>query len=252
MRFVRFFSAVVFCVASHSYAAGPAVLVKHNDQYQGFISLPRLSEVVTAVNKEPALYWPAARLYKTDPEATATPERQRQELLKTLTSLKQIYVQDDDTELVATTEHLLQQVKSWVLAQQLLLALDPDKVRAKPALNPKLRAGHYLLLVTKRPDTVTVTGLTQNNKLPLLHAADATEYLEQIKPLAGASSSFLYILPAGEAAIVAKTGLWNSQRQDIPAGAVLYVPFEQRLLPSEFEQVNQQVIELLQHRVVLE
>lgn len=252
MRLVTLVFAAALSVSSGSYAAGPVVLLKHNEQYQGFMKLPRLSEVVTSVNKESGLYWPAARLYKTDPEAVASPELQRQELLNTLAKLKQAYSQDGETELATTTEHLIQEIKNWVLAQQLFLALDPDVVRAKVALNPKLHAGQYLLLVAKRPDTVTVAGLTENNKLQLLSAADATDYAEQIKQLAGASSSFLYILPAGQPALLAKTGLWNWQRQDIPAGALLYVPFEQRLLPSEFEQVNQQVIELLQHRVVLE
>ena len=251
MRLVILVLAAALCITTASYAAGPLVLLKHNEQYHGFMKLPRLSEVVTAVNKEPALYWPAARFYKTDPEAVVAPEQQRQELLNTLAKLKQVYLQDDEAELAATTEHLLQEVKNWVLAEQLFLALDPDVVRAKVALNPKLRAGQYLLLVAKRPDTVTVAGLTQNNELPLLNAADATDYAEQIKPLAGASSSFLYILPAGKSFILAKTGLWNWQRQDVPVGALLYVPFEQRVLPAEFEDLNQQIVELLQHRVVL-
>lgn len=251
MRIFSFVALTVLSFTSLCYAASPAVLVKHNEQYRGYMKLPRLSEVVTTVNTVPALYWPAARLYKTDPESVNVLELQRQELLKALASLKQAYIQDDDAELAASAEALSQEVKSWVLAEQLFLALDPDKVRAKPALDPKLRAGQYLLQVGNRPETITVAGVAQNTKLQFINAADASDYFAQIKPLAGASSSFLYVLPAAQQAIQARTGLWNSQRQDVPAGAVLYVPFELRDLPSEFESLNQQIIELLQHRVVL-
>ncbi len=251
MRLVILVLAAALCITTASYAAGPVVLLKHNEQYHGFMKLPRLSEVVTAVNKEPTLYWPAARLYKTDPEAVVVLEKQRQDLLDTLGRLQQTYLQDGETELAASAEHLLQEIKNWVLAKQLFLALDPDVVRAKVALNPKLRAGQYLLQVAKRPDVVTVTGLAQNTELSLLNAADAADYVEKMNLLAGASSSFLYILPSSQPVILAKTGLWNSQRQDVPVGAVLYVPFEQRVLPSDFEDINQKIIELLQHRVVL-
>lgn len=251
MRVFSFVALTVLSFTSFCYAAGPVVLVKHQEQYNGYMKLPRLSEVVTTVNTVPALYWPAARLYKTDPESVNALELQRQELLKVLANLKQAYLLDDEAELAASTEALSQDVKNWVLAEQLFLALDPDKVRAKPALNPMLRAGQYLLQVETRSETITVAGFAQNTEVQFINAADASDYFAGIKPLAGASSSFLYILPAAQQVIQAKIGLWNSQRQDVPAGAILYVPFEQRNLPSEFENLNQQIIELLQHRVVL-
>lgn len=251
MKVLSIVMLAALSVTGLSHAATPVVLVKYNEQYQGYMALPRLAEVVTAVNSTPNLYWPSARLYKTDPESVNLIEQQRQSLLKRLTSLKQAYLQDGDKELAISADTLYQQLKSWNLAQQLPLALDPDRVRAKPALNPKLRAGQYLLQVRNRPTITTVAGLAENTEIPFLNAADASEYYSQIKPLAGASSSFLYILPAAQQVIQAKIGLWNSQRQDVPAGAVLFVPFEQRVLPAEFENLNQQLIELLQHRVVL-
>ncbi|KKL00418.1 hypothetical protein EIK76_03295 [Rheinheimera mesophila] len=241
----------VFSLLNFGHAAGPAVLVKHNDQYHGFMQLPRISEVLTRVNSQAQLYWPAARLYKTDDEAVAELEQQRQALLQRLEQLQLVYTEDDDTEFVQSAKSLAVQVKSWTLAKQLLLVLDPERVRTKAQLNPRLWAGFYSLQVQARPETVSVTGLAKNSELPLLEGAEAADYADLLQFHSGASSSFIYILPAQQKPLLAQIGLWNKKRQDVPAGAVLFVPFEQRLLPAEFENLNQQIVELLQHRVVL-
>ncbi|MDR7119330.1 capsule biosynthesis GfcC D2 domain-containing protein [Rheinheimera soli] len=231
--------------------ATPVVLVQHNEQFYGYMTLPRLSEVVVTVNKVPALYWPAGRLYKTNPDVVAYLESQRQDLLQSLNNLQQYYLQDQQLELANSVEHVKNQIKTWILAQQQMLPLDPDRVRAKQALNPRLLAGQYLLQVDSRPGSLSVVGFTETTQLELMNATDASDYIKLMIPMVGASTSFLYILPATSSPILAQTGLWNQKRQDVPAGAVLFVPFEQRLLPAEFDELNQQVVELLQHRVVL-
>jgi hypothetical protein len=251
MRQLIVIMLAVFSLSNLSYAAGPAVLVKHNDQYHGFMQLPRVSEVVTRVNTGPKLYWPAARFYKSDSEVLAELEPQRQALLQRLGELQQLYTTDGDTELALSVKALAEQVKSWQLAKQLLLVLDPEKMRTKAQFNPKLWPGQYSLYLKERPAAVTVAGLAKNSETPLLEAADAADYLDSLQLTAGASSSFLYILPAQQQPLLAKTGWWNWKRQDVPAGALLFVPFEQRVLPADFDNLNQQIVELLQHRVVL-
>lgn len=232
-------------------SATPVVLVKHNEKFHGYMNLPRLSEVVVTVNDIPDLYWPAGRLYRTDPHLVEAIEQQRQRLLQSLIDLQQYYAQDGQLELAQSVEHVKEQISLWVLAEQLSLPLDPDRVRPRVELNPRLEAGQYLLQVNTRPEFLSVVGLTQSTQLELMNAADASDYIKQMTTMAGASSSFLYILPAAKPTILAQIGIWNSKRQDVPAGAILYVPFEQRLLPSEFEELNQRIVELLQHRVIL-
>lgn len=245
------FSTVLLLIAG-SIAAAPLVLVKHDEQYKGYMQLPRLSEVVVAVNSMPDLYWPAARLYNISEAQLKAIESQRQQLLQQLVGLQQYYTQHNQLDLAAAAEQLQQQVSQWQLAEQLLLPLDPDRVRVKAELNPLLRAGHYLLQVAPRPTRLVVTGLAQQQSLPLLNATDATEYARLLTRLAGGSKSFLYILPAGKTPILAKTGIWNSKRQEIAAGSMIFLPFEQRLLPAEFSEINLQIVKVLQHRVVSE
>lgn len=242
-------SALVF--SSLSLASGPAVLVKHNEQFQGFIKQPRLAEVMLSFNKSADLYWPAARFYKTDLADLTALEQQRQQLLERLKQLQQIYLQDEERELAASLELVSQDIQHWQLARQLLLPLDPDRIRVKVELNPKLLSGQYLLQLGPRPDSVQLIGFTKTKKVALLKAATAADYVDSIEPIEGASSSFLYVVPAGKTAFVAETGLWNNKRQDVPPGALLFVPMEQRFLPAEFKNLNQQIIELAQHKVVL-
>lgn len=242
-------SALFFaCVCN---AAGPSVLVKHKDKYQGFMQQPRLAEVVTGFNQSADFYWPAARFYQTNPADITQLEQQRKHLLLQLQQLQQVYAQERQTELEASTAELSQDITNWPLAKQLLLPLDPDRVRIKPELNPKLVPGQYELIVGPRPAVIQVSGLAKTKTLPLLNAATAANYAEQLKLLDGASTSFIYVIPAGQTAFVAQIGLWNSERQDIPAGAVLFVPFEERVLPAEFTDLNKQIAELIQHKVVL-
>lgn len=232
-------------------ASAPVVLVKYNESFHGFMKLPRLAEVVTAGDNIPNLYWPAARLYKTDPESVAALELQRQELLLSLNQLQQYYLQENEPELAASAEHLQTQIKEWGLAEQLFLSLDPDKVRAKAELNPRLRAGQYLLQVSPRSEKIHLVGLAKNKELALSNATDVSDYAKQIKTYEGASSSFLYVVSAGQQPLLTTIGLWNKKRQDVPVGSVLFVPFEQRLLPSGFENLNKQIVDLVLNKVVL-
>lgn len=252
MKFFPVFLSSALFFSGLCYAAGPAVLVKHNDKYQGFMQLPRLADVVVGVNNNADLYWPAARLYKTNPDDVIAVEQKRQHLLQQLKQLHQLYLQDKETELATSVDLVLQDIQNWQLAKQLLLPLDPDRIRVKAELNPKLLAGQYLLTVAPRPDTLHLIGFTKTKNLALLNAAAAADYMDKIEQLEGASSSFLYILPAGKPAFLAQTGVWNNQPQEVPPGALLFVPIEQRLLPSEFKHLNQQIVELAQHKVVLE
>lgn len=248
MKLITILLAATLVFAGNVMAA-PQVLVQHNEQYHGYMQLPRLAEVLVAANKQPGLYWPAARLYNRSADKLTRLEQQRQQLLQRLTALQQHYNQHSEPELAAATAQLQQQISQWQLAEQLLLPLDPDRVRAKPELNPMLAAGHYLLQVSTRPTRLSVTGLARDKSLPLINATDAADYGRLLTRLPGASTSFIYILPAARAAIVAQTGIWNHQPQQVAPGAVLFVPFEARRLPAAFNDINGQIVELLQHRV---
>jgi hypothetical protein len=232
-------------------AAAPIVLVEHQGKYQGYFEKPRLGLVVTQVsNAAPFYYWPAAKLFKVDVETKQKLEQQRVFVLEQLTALKQTFQQDNEFELATSAEKLERDITSWELAGRMMLPLDPDRVRAKKSLNPLLTAGQYKLVVASRPTEIQIEGLAAEEKMPLLNAASVDTYLTSLSVLEGGSTSFVYVIPALDQFFVAKTGLWNKSYQEISAGSVLFIPFEQRHLPTAFSDINEQVVELLLHKVV--
>lgn len=231
-------------------AATPEVLVEHQGKYQGYFEKPRLGLVVMQVNNAAPLYWPAAKLFKVDVETKQKLEQQRVFVLGQLAALKQTFQQESEFELAASAEKLERDVGSWELAGLMIIPLDPDRIRAKKSLNPLLTAGQYKLVVGGRPIEIQIEGLAAEEKTPLLNAASVDTYLDSLSVLEGGSTSFIYVIPASEQFFIAKTGLWNKSYQEVSAGSVLFVPFEQRNLPSAFEHINEQIVELLLHKVV--
>lgn len=245
--YILTFAVLVFTSAQ---ASTPVVLVEHQGNYQGYFERPRLSLVVSQFNKSSSLYWPAARLFKTDVDTKLELEQQRASLLKQLGALKQEFQKDSESGLAASVEKLEKNVSAWELAQHMAFPLDPDIVRAKKSLNPLLSEGQYKLKLSERPEAVLLEGLVEQQSTQLLNNVSVDTYLEQISLLEGGSSSFVYVIPASGDFYVAQTGLWNKSHQEILPGTVLFIPFEQRLLPDAFSDINKRVVELLLHKVV--
>jgi hypothetical protein len=249
-RLSYFFLAVWVIGMSVAKAATPVVLVEHQGNYQGYFERPRLGLVVYQLNTSASLYWPAAKLFKTDVDTTLKLEQQRTELLKQLAALKHEFQQDSDSGLVASVEKLEKDIAAWELAGNMNLSLDPDSVRAKTSLNPLLAEGQYRLLVSTRPTELQMEGLVAEYKTPLRNAVSVDSYLESISILEGGSHSFVYVIPPSGEFYKAKTGLWNKSYQEVSPGSLLFIPFEQRHLPSEFSDINEKIVELLLHKVV--
>lgn len=233
-------------------AAEPAVLVEHQGKYQGYFEQPRLELVVTQINSAPRLYWPAAKLFKVDAESKLRLEQQRQDVLSRLALLKQEFQQEQEFGLVASVEKLEKDIIGWELAFRMSLPLDPDMVRAKKALNPILAKGNYKLVVGHRPEHILLEGLVFEQEKPLINAASVDTYVDALSVMDGGSTSFVYVLPALDKYFLAKIGLWNRRHQEISPGTVLFVPFEQRHLPQAFNNINEQIVELLLHKVVVQ
>ena len=92
MKLITVLLAATLVLAGNVMAA-PQVLVQHNEQYHGYMQLPRLAEVVVAANQQPGLYWPAARLYNRSADKLTRLEQQRQQLLQRLMAVTPAQVQ---------------------------------------------------------------------------------------------------------------------------------------------------------------
>lgn len=248
------YSFFAFSILSYGdvNATEPSVLVEYQGQYQGYFEQPRLGLVVAQINTKPDLYWSAAKLFKVDADSVLKLEQQRQEVLSRLATLKLWFQQEEKLNLVASVEKLEKDIIGWVLAHRMSLPLDPDVVRAKKALNPILTKCNYRLVVGNRPEQISLEGLVSEKSTPLLDAASVNDYLDALSVMDGGSTSFVYVLPALNKYFLAKTGLWNKEHQEVSPGTVLFIPFELRHLPKAFNDINEQIVELLLNKVVIQ
>ncbi|MBV2127769.1 capsule biosynthesis GfcC family protein [Arsukibacterium indicum] len=226
-------------------AAEAVVSVQIKGQSYLYQKPPRLAEVLQPVAFTDDWFWPASRLYRLD---TMRAEQLREQIIQRLAALKGKWQQDSHYQ--NTIEQLTFQLQQWQLAERIMIAIDYDLARLKPAANPLFEPGQYLLSLTERPPHITVFGLARAERITHYGNASVSIYAGQLRRLAGSNYDWLFVLqPDGE---VIKAGIasWNQQHLELMPGAQLFVPFDTRFFGDEFVEINQAVIELARHRVL--
>lgn len=228
-------------------AQSPAVLVEFNGQQQGYFQQPRLAEVLLTASNDNSLYWPAARLYKLDPTQLVAAEQLRGAVLEQLRLLS-IHWQAEPL-LAANLMQLRSQLANWRLAQPLPLTLDPDLSRTRAEFNPRIDAGMYLLQAKRRPGFITLTGLGGDEFVEHKAGTLAYQYLAQAHGIDHSGIDEIYWLQVGTDAIQLPVASWNRNLQQLPPGSLLFVPVPAKWLPEPWQDLNQQLLQLLQFRV---
>ncbi|TVU61472.1 hypothetical protein FQP88_14235 [Vibrio atlanticus] len=112
---------------------------------------------------------------------------------------------------------------------------------------------HFELYLTARPTSVNVVGaVKQAQTLPLVEHAQLDNYLTrlpkgQLLGIADNSTAFV-IQPDGQVNEISYA-YWNSKPAYFAPGAIIFIAFDS--LPSEFSTLNQDIVELLRHKVNL-
>lgn len=228
-------------------AQSPVVLVEFNGQQQGYFQQPRLAEVLLTASSDTSLYWPAARLYKLDPTQLVAAEQLRGAVLEQLRLLS-IHWQAEPL-LAANLMQLRSQLANWRLAQPLPLTLDPDLSRTRAEFNPRIDAGMYLLQAKRRPGFITLTGLGGDEFVEHKAGTLAYQYLAQAHGIDHSGIDEIYWLQVGTDAIQLPVASWNRNLQQLPPGSLLFVPVPAKWLPEPWQDLNQQLLQLLQFRV---
>ncbi|MAD74868.1 MAG: hypothetical protein CML20_08790 [Rheinheimera sp.] len=256
------FINVVLVVASYLipvFAQSPAVIVDINNSAYNFEVEPRLSEVLAKKGLEQNWYWPASKLYRLDNTklnstrlnssllASNSPEHLRSTVLQQLETLAASAKPELQTELNA----LKFQVANWQLAQRILIPIDYDLARAQAPFNPKFDTGVYKLQLMVRPETVQFWGAIEKDVVvPHNGATSISEYLTAIERTAYADASVVYVIQPDGTVIKVGVANWNRQHIEAMPGALVFVPFESEWFSSELEQLNQNLLALVLHRVV--
>ncbi|MCF7487656.1 capsule biosynthesis GfcC family protein [Vibrio sp. A2-1] len=112
---------------------------------------------------------------------------------------------------------------------------------------------HFELYLTARPTSVNVVGaVKQAHTLSLVEHAQLDNYLtrlpkDQLLGIADNSTAFV-IQPDGQVNEISYA-YWNSKPAYFAPGAIIFIAFDS--LPSEFSTLNQDIVELLRHKVNL-
>ncbi|MFS1882108.1 capsule biosynthesis GfcC family protein [Vibrio splendidus] len=123
----------------------------------------------------------------------------------------------------------------------------------KPASSKSTEQQHFELYLTARPTSVNVVGaVKQAHTLPVVEHAQLDNYLTrlpkgQLLDIADNSTAFV-IQPDGQVNEISYA-YWNSKPAYFAPGAIIFIAFDS--LPSEFSTLNQDIVELLRHKVNL-
>lgn len=206
-------------------------------------SRPRLAELMAQLNPADDLYWPAARFYRDDPLRHYSFERKRRELLLQLGEIRRLEGKE------AVPEDFSQLIRTARLASPVALVLEPDAIAGKDEFNKQLDNGDYILRVAKRPKQLEIVGFAGLSKAQHHYKMTARGYTRDLAFSDLADQTQVYLLAPSLTVTVAGRAIWNESFEQIRPGTLLYIPVDESALPSDFQGINQQIIEFLQHRV---
>ncbi|GMM89483.1 capsule biosynthesis GfcC family protein [Vibrio fortis] len=229
----------------------------------------RLEQVLNDANANGALgYFPlSAQLF-------ARNAQQQVDILKAqvLEQLNQLVLQDPQVKAV------IAQLESFDYQARYFVDLDRNTVISQPEKNPLLvsesiplskntltskgdalesdklnQTQRFDLYLTHRPTDLTLVGaVNQAHKLKLIEHGQLDNYLSmlpkgELLEVADKSTAFV-IQPDGHVDEISYA-YWNSKQAYFAPGAILFIAFDS--LPFEFATLNQNIIELLRHKVNL-
>ena len=217
----------------------------------------RLEKVLNDANANGALgYFPlSAQLFDRNAQQQVDSLK-----AKVIEQLNQLAQQEPQVRAV------IAQLESFDYQARYFLDLDRNAVISQPEKNPLLlskdtvlevdksnQAQRFDLYLTQRPTELTLAGaVKQSRKLKLIEHGQLGNYLSvlprgELLEIAGKSTVFV-IQPDGHVDEVGYA-YWNSKQAYFAPGAILFIAFDS--LPSEFSILNQNIIELLRHKVNL-
>ncbi|MFP2508281.1 capsule biosynthesis GfcC D2 domain-containing protein [Buttiauxella gaviniae] len=225
-------------LSSYSYAAGNVTIYPGNQQLN---NVERLGDLVSQPSLARA-WWPGAVI--SERQATAVAEQEHQKLLTALSG----FAAEEDGDDAAAINGVRQQMQAIHVTGRQFVDLDPDWVRVHPRANVPLQ-GDYSLWAGPQPSTITLMGLVSSpGAKPFVAGRSADEYLDSVEKLSGADRSFAWVIYPDGKTQKAPVAYWNNRHVELTPGSILFVGFKERLFNSNFNDLNQQILNSLTHR----
>lgn len=234
--------ALLFASAFSHAESTVTVYVKPQTQPQVIKDAERLADLVT----NPALsrsWWPAAVI--STRQASAAEEQKHRQLLARLAEV----AADEDGDDGAAINGLRQQLSAMHVTGRQFVNLDPDWVRLRPQANVPLQ-GEYSLWTGPQPTTITLVGLVSSPGVkPFTPGRSVDDYLDDTSLLSGAERSYAWVIYPDGKIEKAPVAYWNKRHIEPSPGSLIFVGFSDRLFSATFDELNQQILNTLTHRI---
>lgn len=226
-----------------SYAAGNVTVYPGKQQPpQNLTNVERLADLVTQPSLSRA-WWPGAVI--SERQASAVAEQQHQKLLMTLDS----FAAQEEGEDAAAINSVRRQLQAIKVTGRQFVRLDPDWVRLRPRSNVTL-SGEYSLWAGPQPSTITLMGLVSSPGVkPFVAGRSVDNYLEGVNTLSGADRSYAWVVYPDGKTEKAPVAYWNKRHVELLPGSIIFIGFSGRLFDSDFNELNQQILTSLTHRI---
>ncbi|WP_428944922.1 capsule biosynthesis GfcC D2 domain-containing protein [Pantoea sp. FN060301] len=241
-------AGMAFCVSLQLCAESQVTIFYPGTNETAVVSnAENLAQLVTSPALKEKTWWPGTAI--AEKNATTAAVRQQQQLLARLKGWSRTLRAEGDSSKAAVVENVYQQIASLTVTGRQFVNLDPDAVRVRPAENRRLE-GDYSLYTLQKPTTVSMAGLlVESGKVAWQPGRSLVDYLEHNDLLAGAERNIVVLIgPAGDVSEV-PVAYWNRRHREPEAGSIIYVGFSSWSLPGEYQDLNQQIVSVLTHRI---
>ncbi|KFA95187.1 capsule biosynthesis GfcC family protein [Vibrio sp. ER1A] len=245
-RIKQLLLATLLCAPILSIAAELSVLLPNQGVRLDYPQSVRLETILRDVQKQAQakqvrLEPIQAQLF--DSKKQVIVDEMKQQVLSQLSDLAQIKPELD-------TQSISEQINASKFHYREFTSLDYDVVQSQRKGNPLL-TGSYQLNIAPRINNIYFLGAVKKAEEVKLHAqwflADYFDMLGNIKSEAAYDGTATIIQPDGKV-MEAQYGAWNFKPHFIAPGAIIYIPIKS--LPSELETLNQDIVQLLRHKVI--
>jgi hypothetical protein len=234
--------ALLFASALGHAESTVTVYSKSQTQPQVIKDAERLADLVTRPELSRS-WWPGAVI--SERQASAAEEQKQQQLLARLGEVAADEGGDDG----AAINGLRQQLSAIHVTGRQFVNLDPDWVRLRPQANVPLQ-GEYSLWTGPQPTTITLVGLVSSPGIkPFTPGRSVDEYLDDISLLSRAERSYAWVIYPNGKTEKAPVAYWNKRHIEPSPGSLIFVGFSDRLFSSTFDELNQQILNTLTHRI---
>lgn len=178
----------------------------------------------------------------------AATRKAEQDKLQTLSRL-QAWAATEDGERAAAIRLVINQLTPLKVTGRQFASLDPDFVKNNDKANRPL-AGEYSLYQASAPASVWLMGpVSGAGKLVWQPGRQVSDYLSGHDFLSGAQPSQVSVIDPDGAVRVAPVDYWNRRHVEPQPGSIILVGFTSRALPGDGDDLNQQIINILTHRI---